>query len=52
MNLCTQVVHGLMQVKMISHFFDFKQNDSIDRMYVQTIDHCDPNDKKERIILD
>ena len=37
-----------MQEKMISHFFDFEHNGSIDDMYVQIIDHCDPNDKEGR----
>ena len=33
---------------MISHFFDFEHNGSIDDLYVQIIDHCDPNDKEIR----
>ena len=46
-NLYSQSVRGLMQEKVISHFFDFEHNCSIDDMHVQIIDHCDPNDEKE-----
>ena len=37
-----------MQEQMISHFLHFGHNGSIDDMHVQTIDHCDPNDKERR----
>ena len=45
-NLYSQGVRGMMQEKMISHFFDFEPYGSIDEMYVQIIDLCDPNDKE------
>ena len=48
MNLYIPRVRGLIQEKMISHFFYFEHNGSIDDMYVQIIDHCDPNDKERR----
>ena len=48
MSLYSQGIRGLMLEKMISHFFDFEHNGSIDDMYFQIIDHCDPNDKERR----
>ena len=47
-NLYSQGVHGLMQEKMISHFFDFEHNALIGGMYVQIIGQCGPNDKERR----
>ena len=46
-NLYSQGILGLMQEKMIFHCFYFDHNGSIDDVYVQIIDHCNPNDKKE-----
>ena len=37
-----------MQEKIISHFFDFEHNGSIDDMHVQIIGHFDPSDKERR----
>ena len=47
-NLHSQGVSGMMQEKMISHFFTENHNGCSKGMSVQIIDHCDPNDK-ERI---
>ena len=47
-SLYSQGIRGLMLEKMISHFFDFEHNGSIDDMHFQIIDHCDPNDKERR----
>ena len=48
MNLYSQGIRGLMQEKIIFHFFDFEHNGSIDDMHVQIIDHFDPSDKERR----
>ena len=37
-----------MQEKMISHFSYLEHIGSIDDMYLQMIDHCDPNDKEKK----
>ena len=47
-NLYSQGVRGIMQEKMISHFFTENHNDCSKDMSVQIIDHCDQNDKERR----
>ena len=47
-NLYSQGVRGMMQEKMISHFFTENHNGCSKDMSVQIIDHCDPNDKERR----
>ena len=47
-SLYSQGVRGMMQEKMISHFFTENHNGCSKDMSVQIIDHCDPNDKERR----
>ena len=47
-NFYSQRVRGLMQEKMVSHFFDLEHIGSIHDTYVQMIDHCDLNDKEKK----
>ena len=47
-NLYSQEVRGMMQEKMISHFFIENHNRCSKDVSVQIIDHCDPNDKEQR----
>ena len=45
---CIHIERGMMQEKMISHFFTENHNGCSKDMSVQIIDHCDPNDKERR----
>ena len=45
---CIYIERGMMQEKMISHFFTENHNGCSKDMSVQIIDHCDPNDKERR----
>ena len=47
-NLYSKRVLGLMQEKVISYFFDFAHNVSVDDMHVQMIEYSDPNDEEGR----
>ena len=47
-NLYSQGRRGLMQERVISHFFEQNHNHTYLDMEVQVIDHCDPNDKERR----
>ena len=47
-NLYSPGVRGMMQEKMISHFFTENHNGCSKDISVQIIDHCDPNNKERR----
>ena len=47
-NLYSQGRRGLMQERVISHFFEQNHNHTYLDIEVQVIDHCDPNDKERR----
>ena len=47
-NLYSQGRRGLMQERVISHFFEQNHNHTYHDIEVQIIDYCDPNDKERR----